>query len=29
MSMMEVFCLLNLIINIIKLVLDICDKKRK
>jgi len=29
MSMMEVFYLLNLIINIIKLVLDICDKKRK
>ena len=29
MSMMEVFCLLNLIINIIKLVLDICDKKRR
>ena len=27
MSMMEVFYLLNLIINIIKLVLDICDKK--
>ena len=29
MSMMEVFYLLNLIINIIKLVLDICDKKKK
>ena len=29
MSMMEVFYLLNLIINIIKLVLDICNKKRK
>ncbi|CDA73013.1 unknown [Ruminococcus sp. CAG:579] len=29
MGMMEVFYLLNLIINIIKLVLDICDKKRK
>ncbi len=29
MSMMEVFYLLNLIINIIKLVLDICDKKRR
>ena len=29
MGMTEVFYLLNLIINIIKLVLDICDKKRK
>ncbi len=29
MGMMEVFYLLNLIINIIKLVLDICDRKRK
>ncbi len=29
MDMMEVFYLLNLIINIIKLVLDICDRKRK
>ena len=29
MSMMEVFYLLNLIINIIKLVLDICDKNKK
>ena len=29
MDMMEVFYLLNLIINIIKLVLDICDRKKK
>ena len=29
MGMMEVFYLLNLIINIIKLVLDICDKNKK
>ena len=29
MDMMEVFYLLNLIINIIKLVLDICDKNKK
>ena len=29
MGMMEVFYLLNLIINIIKLVLDICDRKKK
>ena len=29
MDMMEVFYLLNLIINIIKLVLDICNNKKK
>ena len=29
MDMMEVFYLLNLIINIIKLILDICDRKKK